>query len=73
MLAQAVAVVRHLLKGQQSDSEVLDDLAELLAAAPEEDLVLLSQGSCTGPSSILPKAALRLQAVYSLVTQKAHW
>jgi hypothetical protein len=45
---QAVTVVRHLLRGREDDSCVLDDLAELLAAEPDEDIALLSQGSCTG-------------------------
>ena len=50
---QAVAVVKHLLRGRTDDSGVLDDLAELLAAEPEEDIVLLSQGKCTGGSHTL--------------------
>lgn len=46
---QAVAIVKHLLEDQQDDSEVLRDLTDLLAAAPDEHMLLLSQGNCTGP------------------------
>ena len=45
---QAVTMVRHLLRSREDDSCVLDDLAELLAAEPDQDVALLSQGTCSG-------------------------
>ena len=61
---QAVTVVHHLLRGREDDSGVLDDLAELLAAEPEEDIVLLSQGKCTGRAHALPPAVVHTPHVY---------
>ncbi|BDA47624.1 probable flap endonuclease GEN-like 1 at N-terminal half [Coccomyxa sp. Obi] len=45
---QGLAVVKHLLRGKQSDADVLEDLESLLAQSPEEHADVLSHDKCTG-------------------------
>ncbi|CAL8471936.1 g11478 [Coccomyxa elongata] len=45
---KGLAVVKHLLRGKQSDADVLEDLADLLAQSPEEHADVLSHDKCTG-------------------------
>ncbi len=41
-------MVKHLLRGKQSDANVLEDLADLLAQSPEDHADVLSHDKCTG-------------------------
>lgn len=50
LLVQGLAVVKHLLRGKQSDEDVLEDLANLLAQSPEEHADVLRHDKCTGAS-----------------------
>lgn len=50
--SQALAVVKHLLRGHTSDADVLDGLAEMLAQPPEEHAEVLRHDKCTGAAAI---------------------
>ena len=50
LLVQGLAVVKHLLRGKQSDADILENLADLLAESPEEHANVLSHDKCTGAS-----------------------
>ena len=55
---QALAVVKHLLRGHKSDADVLKDLAELLAQPAEEHAEVLRHEKCTGASPSSPSGML---------------